>query len=148
MVAKWLLSESGLPTSPTLTTSSTYVVYSEGRDRIAVMCARILKIFVETTIFEAKISSGIALMRRLPLWICVLFIVLNVVNGFVPRAFSTWNRGATQLRAAQLLPDPLPYAIGTTLCAYRLLIFTQSLTHSIIHSLINIHSLTHTKLYR
>jgi hypothetical protein len=35
VAAKWTLSESGLLTSPTLTHSSTYVVYIEGRDRIA-----------------------------------------------------------------------------------------------------------------
>ena len=34
VAAKWTLSESGLLTSPTLTHSSTYVVYIEGRDRI------------------------------------------------------------------------------------------------------------------
>ncbi len=60
-------------------------------------------------------------MRCLPLWICVLSIVFNGVNGFIPHAFSRLNRGATQLQAAQLLPDPLPYAIGITLSTHILL---------------------------
>ena len=34
VVARWILSDSGLLTSPILTHSSTYVVYIEGRDRI------------------------------------------------------------------------------------------------------------------
>jgi len=44
VAAKWALSESGLLTSPTLTHSSTYVVYIEGRDRIAHSTGRGLRL--------------------------------------------------------------------------------------------------------
>ena len=69
-------------------------------------------------------------------------MVLNGVKGYIPFAFSGWNRAVTSVRAAQLLPDPLPYAIGTTPSALNyLLLFTHSFTHSRTYSLT--HSLTH-----
>ncbi len=53
-------------------------------------------------------------MRLLLVFVGLSLVINHMVNGFLPQRFHRFTRGlSTQIQAAQLLPDPLPYAIGT-----------------------------------
>lgn len=52
-------------------------------------------------------------MRLLLVFVGLSLVINHMVNGFLPQRFHRFTRGlSTQIQAAQLLPDPLPYAIG------------------------------------
>ena len=52
-------------------------------------------------------------MRLLLLFVGLSLVINHMVSGFHPQRFHRFTRGlSTQIQAAQLLPDPLPYAIG------------------------------------
>ena len=55
-------------------------------------------------------------MRFLLVFVGLSLAINHVVNGFHPQRIHRFPRGlSTQIQAAQLLPDPLPYAIGKSL---------------------------------